>query len=187
MFCRIGEYISLDQFNFVNLTSCSLIPRIQLSQAWLAHCQEFPPCYNFYHPGPPHPPFLLFIFPPYLLMCGCRCFLCGPAALLVVTRVWCSFSCWVPGEYICLWHPSGTSGWPGSAPWKVSPGRLAPVPSQELLERCWSQRRTALGTPDPDFSSGFTPEAFHEVGYGCKAEEVWDQGFASPRWATNQG
>ena len=53
MFRRIGEYISLDLFNFVSLTSSSLIPRIQLSQACFNHCQEFPPCCNFYHPGRP--------------------------------------------------------------------------------------------------------------------------------------
>ena len=46
---------------------------------------------------------------------------------------------------------------------------LAPVSSQELPERCWSQRRTALGIPAPDFSSEFTPEALSR-------DRVWPQG-----------
>ena len=63
---------------------------------------------------------------------------------------------------------------------------LAPVLSHELPERRWSQRRTALETPAPDFSSEFTPEAFPEIGYGRQAAEVWNQDFPSPRWATKQ-
>ena len=67
------------------------------------------------------------------------------------------------------------------------PYSLAPVQSQEFPEGCWSQQRTALGTPAPDFSSGFTAEAFPEIGYGLKAAEVWNQGFPCPRCATNHG
>ena len=39
-------------------------------------------------------------------------------------------------------------------------GGLVPVPTQELSERWWRQRRTALGTPTPDFSSGLLPNPF---------------------------
>ena len=60
-----------------------------------------------------------------------------------------------------------------------SPYSVAPVPLQELPERCWSQQWTALGIPALDFSWGYTPKAFPETGYGCKAE-VWNQVFSFP-------
>ena len=54
-------------------------------------------------------------------------------------------------------------------------------------ERCCNQQRTALGTPAPDFSSGFTPEVSPRIGYRHEVAEVCNQGFPSPRWAINQG
>ena len=60
-----------------------------------------------------------------------------------------------------------------------SPYSLAPVLSQELPEQCCGQRRTALGTLAPYFSSGFTPEAFPETGYSRRTAEVWNRDFPS--------
>ena len=52
---------------------------------------------------------------------------------------------------------------------------LAPAQRQELPEGSCIQRRTALGTPTPDFSSTFTPEAFSMTGCSRKAAEVLNQ------------
>ena len=58
---------------------------------------------------------------------------------------------------------------------------LAPVPSQELLERGCRQQRTVLGAPTLDVSSMFTPEAFSMTGCGRNAAEVLNHSFPSPR------
>ena len=54
---------------------------------------------------------------------------------------------------------------------------VAPAPPQKLPEGSCKQRRTALGTPTPDFSSRFTPEAFSMTGCSRKAAEVLNQSF----------
>ena len=65
---------------------------------------------------------------------------------------------WRTGSYPCSKSPLSTSLMDP----KEQHGHysLAPAPPQDLPEGSCKQRRTALGTPTPGFSSTFTPEAF---------------------------